>query len=52
MQDPRIRIAAGAILSVSAFISLHGAAFALLWWLVFTPGIRLAKKNGWFFRSF
>ena len=44
MQDPRIRIAAAAILSVSAFISLHGAVLAFLWWLVFTPHVHLAKK--------
>jgi hypothetical protein len=44
MQDPRIRIAAGAILSVSAFISIHGAVFAFLWWLAFAPGIHLVKK--------
>jgi energy-coupling factor transport system permease protein len=44
MQDPRIRIAAAAILSISAFISLHGAAFAFFWWLVFTPGVHLVKK--------
>jgi len=45
MQDPRIRIAAAAILSISAFTSLHGAVFAFLWWLVFTPGLNLVKKN-------
>jgi len=44
MQDPRIRIAAAAILSVSAFFSVHGAILALLWWLVFTPHVHLAKK--------
>jgi energy-coupling factor transport system permease protein len=44
MQDPRIRIAAAAILSVSAFISLHGAVLAFLWWLVVTPHLHLAKK--------
>jgi energy-coupling factor transport system permease protein len=44
MQDPRVRVAAAGILSISAFVSLHGAALALLWWLVFTPGIHLLKK--------
>ena len=44
MQDPRIRVAAAAILSISAFISLHGAAFAFFWWLIFTPGVHLIKK--------
>jgi energy-coupling factor transporter transmembrane protein EcfT len=45
MQDPRIRITVAGILSISAFISLQGAAFAFLWWLVFTPGINILKKN-------
>jgi hypothetical protein len=44
MQDPRIRIAAAAVLSLAAFMSLHGAAAVFLWWLVFTPRLQLAKK--------
>jgi energy-coupling factor transport system permease protein len=44
MQDPRIRIAAAAVLSAAAFISLHGAAAAFLWWLVFTPCLQIAKR--------
>ncbi len=44
MQDPRIRIAAAAVLSLAAFISLHGAAAVFLWWLVFTPCLQLAKR--------
>jgi hypothetical protein len=44
MQDPRIRIAAAAVLSLAAFISLHGAAAVFLWWLVFTPRLQLAKR--------
>ena len=44
MQDPRIRIAAAAILSLAAFLSLHGAAAVFLWWLVFTPRLQLAKR--------
>jgi energy-coupling factor transport system permease protein len=44
MQDPRIRIAAAAILSVAAFISLQGAVAAFLWWLVFTPCVALMKR--------
>jgi len=44
MQDPRIRIAAAAFLSVAAFISLQGAAAAFLWWLVFTPRLQIAKR--------
>jgi hypothetical protein len=44
MQDPRIRIAAAALLSVAAFISLPGAVAAFLWWLVFTPRLKIAKR--------
>jgi hypothetical protein len=44
MQDPRIRIAAAAVLSFAAFMSLHGAAAVFLWWLVFTPRLQLAKR--------
>jgi hypothetical protein len=44
MQDPRIRIAAAAVLSLAAFMSLQGAAAVFLWWLVFTPCLQLAKR--------
>lgn len=44
MQDPRIRIAAAAFLSVAAFLSIPGAAAAFLWWLVFTPRLQIAKR--------
>ncbi|MCJ7741785.1 MAG: hypothetical protein MUO95_03770, partial [Methanoregula sp.] len=44
MQDPRIRIAAAAVLSLAAFMNLHGAAAVFLWWLVFTPRLQLAKR--------
>lgn len=44
MQDPRIRIATAAVLSLAAFMSLQGAAAVFLWWLVFTPRLQLAKK--------
>jgi len=44
MQDPRIRIAAAAVLSLAAFMSLYGAAAVFLWWLVFTPCLELAKR--------
>jgi len=44
MQDPRIRIATAAFLSLAAFMSLHGAAAVFLWWLVFTPRLQLAKR--------
>ena len=46
MQDPRIRIAAGAVLSLAAFMSLFSAAAVFLWWLVFTPRLQLAKRIG------
>jgi hypothetical protein len=45
MQDPRIRIAAAATLSVIAFISLPGAVAVFLWWLVFTPSLALATRT-------
>jgi hypothetical protein len=44
MQDPRIRIASAAILSVAAFISIQGAVAAFLWWLVFTPRVTIVKR--------
>ena len=44
MQDPRIRIAAAAVLSLAAFISLQGASAVFLWWLVFTPRLQLVKR--------
>jgi hypothetical protein len=44
MQDPRIRIASAAVLSLAAFMSLNGAAAVFLWWLVFTPCLQLAKR--------
>ncbi len=44
MQDPRIRIAAAAFLSLAAFISLQGDAAAILWWLVFAPRLKLVKR--------
>jgi hypothetical protein len=44
MQDPRIRIASAAILSVAAFFSLQGAVAAFMWWLVFTPRVTLATR--------
>ncbi len=44
MQDPRIRIVAASVLSLAAFMSLHGAAAVFLWWLVFTPRLDLVKN--------
>jgi energy-coupling factor transport system permease protein len=46
MQDPRIRIGVSALLSFSAFTSVHGAIAVLLWWLVFTPRLRIIRRIG------
>jgi energy-coupling factor transport system permease protein len=45
MQDPRIMLASAALLSLAAFVSIWGAFFALLWWMVFTPRIRTLKDK-------
>lgn len=37
MNDVRLRIATATILSCGAFVSIHGAVAALIWWLIFTP---------------
>ncbi len=44
MQDPRIRIAAAAFLSIAAFISIQAATAAFLWLLVFTPRLQIVKR--------
>jgi hypothetical protein len=44
VQDPRIRIASAAFLSLAAFISLPGAVAVILWWLVFTSRLHLLKR--------
>jgi energy-coupling factor transporter transmembrane protein EcfT len=44
MQDPRIRIAAGAVLSLAAFASVPGAVAVFAWWLVFTPALRMVNR--------
>ncbi|HDR73683.1 MAG TPA: hypothetical protein ENN85_07200 [Methanoculleus sp.] len=36
MQDVRLRVAAAAALSAASYLSVVGAAFTLLWWLLFT----------------
>lgn len=36
MKDIRFRTVTGMILSVTAFVSLIGAVFVILWWLLFT----------------
>jgi energy-coupling factor transport system permease protein len=45
MQDPRIRVLAGAGLSVAAFTSIEGAAAALVWWFIFAPLRQIVKKT-------
>jgi energy-coupling factor transport system permease protein len=45
MQDPRIILASAALLSLAAFVSIWGAALALIWWLAFTPRHRLLKNR-------
>ncbi|HNX18132.1 MAG TPA: hypothetical protein PKM50_07375 [Methanoregula sp.] len=37
MQDPRIRLLSAFLLSLAAFVSIAGAVFVFIWWLVFTP---------------
>jgi len=44
MQDVRIRICASALLSYAAFLNFYGAAAVLLWWLVFTPRLRIIRR--------
>jgi hypothetical protein len=45
MQDARIRLLATIMLSVAAFLSIFAAVLVFLWWLVFTPGIRVLQKS-------
>ena len=45
MQDARLRLFAVIILSVAAFSSVTGAVFALIWWIIFTPGMRIIAKS-------
>lgn len=51
MQDVRIRTAAAILLSFVAFMSVTGAALGLVWWLIFTPNIRILKVNHLFIPS-
>jgi len=44
MQDPRIRIFVIIVLSVAAFISLAGAAFAFLYWLCLPGRFRCIRR--------
>ncbi len=45
MRDIRLRTGTAMLLSITAFFSIVGAAAALFWWLIFTPNIRLVRKN-------
>jgi energy-coupling factor transport system permease protein len=45
MQDVRLRTGTAMLLSLIAFFSIPGAVAAFAWWLVFTPGLRLVRKN-------
>ena len=44
MQDIRLRTAAALVLSLSAFISLAGAALAFLWWITCSGRVREVMK--------
>jgi energy-coupling factor transport system permease protein len=44
MQDMRIRVGAGVLLSLAAFISIDGAAAALIWWLVFAGKMKIIRQ--------
>jgi len=45
MQDIRLRTGTGILLCLAAFISITGAAAALVWWLVFTDRVAVIKKT-------
>jgi len=45
VKDPRLMLASAAMLSLAAFISIWGALFALVWWLVFTPQFRMLEDK-------
>ena len=44
MQDVRIRTAVAALLSITAFLSVTGAAAAFIWWLIFAKKPSLNKN--------
>lgn len=48
MQDPRLRLLATVVLSLSAFASMGGAIAALAWWLIFTPRTKTLPRPGVF----
>ncbi len=45
MRDIRLRTGTAILLSFVAFYSIPGAVAAFVWWLAFTPGISLVRKN-------
>lgn len=45
MLDVRLRTGSATLLSLIAFYSLQGAGAAFVWWLLFTPNLRLVWKN-------
>lgn len=45
MQDVRLRTGTATLLSLVAFLSITGAAAALIWWLLFTENLRIVQKN-------
>lgn len=45
MRDIRLRTGTATLLSLIAFYSIPGAVAACIWWIVFTPNIRLVREN-------
>jgi energy-coupling factor transport system permease protein len=45
MRDVRLRTGAATLLSLIAFYSIPGAVAAFIWWLLFTPNLRLIRRN-------
>ena len=45
MRDVRLRTGAATLLSLIAIYSITGAVAAFIWWLLFTPNLRLVWKN-------
>jgi hypothetical protein len=45
MLDVRLRTGVATLLSLVAFFSFSGAFVVFIWWLLFTPGLRLILKN-------
>jgi len=46
MQDVRLRLATAACLSAASYISVFGAFFAILWWLLFTEREKTLPGKG------